>query len=82
MAKQDFIYWGSQVYYVESSRILINRDLLTIPRDQRGEVTFTYMNTRTGKTSEKPGFTFQQATDLAERRSLDGRYRNFIFIID
>lgn len=82
MAKQDFIHCGTQVYFVESSRILVNRDLLTIPRDQRGDVTFTYLNTRTGKESEKPGFTYEQALALAERRSCDGRYRNFIFIID
>ena len=43
-------------------------------------VTFTYMNTKTGKETEKK-MTYRHAISLAQDRSRDGRYKNYEYII-
>ena len=43
-------------------------------------VTFTYMNTKTGKETEKK-MTYRHAISLAQDRSRDGLYKNYEYII-
>ena len=43
-------------------------------------VTFTYMNTKTGKETEKK-MTYQHALSLAQDRARDRRYKNYEYII-
>lgn len=43
-------------------------------------VTFTYMNTKTGKETEKK-MTYRRAINLAQDRARDGRYKNYEYII-
>lgn len=80
--KQDFIYTDERVLYRYESRILVDRDLLTIPKDRLAgkQVTFVYHNTKTGRESVKT-FAWEQAISLAERRWIDRRYKNYEFII-
>lgn len=48
-------------------------------KDER--VAFRYINTKSGKVSEKTHLNFDGAFRLACRRADDGRYKNFIFEI-
>lgn len=43
-------------------------------------VTFTYMNTKTGKETEKK-MTYRHALSLAQDRARDRRYKNYEYII-
>lgn len=43
-------------------------------------VTFTYMNTKTGKETEKK-MTYRHALNLAQDRARDRRYKNYEYII-
>ena len=43
-------------------------------------VTFTYMNAKTGKETEKK-MTYRRALNLAHDRARDGRYKNYEYII-
>lgn len=45
------------------------------------KVTFRYINTKSGKVSEKTHLNFEGALRLACRMADDGRYKNFIFEI-
>lgn len=78
----DFIYTANAVYALIDNRIMVNRNILTIPANRIGEVTLIYRNTKTERESKRTMHTLTEAVSLAERRSLDGRYKNFEFIID
>ena len=43
-------------------------------------VTFTYMNIKTGKETEKK-MTYRHALNLAQDRARDRRYKNYEYII-
>ena len=70
-----------QGYYNWGNRIFVNWSLLEHGWDGELICTFSYVNVKSGKESEKIDFTLDQAIRLAEMRRDDGRYRNYEFYI-
>ena len=82
MTTEQFTYTDGKVYYNETPTLHIEQSLVATPADARGNVTFTYVNVKTGRRSSKPGFSYDEAVGLAYRRMSDRRYKNFEFYID
>ena len=69
-------------YNVQYGRIFINKRIEELNTQKEDFVTFRYYNKKHQKYGKSVQMSYDDALTLSHWRNDDGRYKNYIFIID
>ena len=69
-------------YNVQYGRILIDKRIDKLNTRKEDFVTFRYYNKKYQKYGKSVEISYYDALTLSHRRNDDGRYKNYLFIID
>lgn len=69
-------------YNVQYGRIFIDKKIKELNTRKEDFVTFRYYNKKHQKYGKSVKIYYDEALALSHRRNDDGRYKNFLFVID